>query len=83
MDVESTYKPTIVWMDEHRKIYRDKTFTETLPKYQDTFKLTDETREVEMCCTVSYEKGGKREEKQNCQIRPSHVGEFRCPLLII
>ncbi|XP_073463050.1 uncharacterized protein [Aquarana catesbeiana] len=78
VDVANTYKSTIVWMDKHRKIYRLKTFPknvteEVVTKLRDTFKLTDETREVDICCTVSYV--GKKEEKQNCRIRPSHVGK--------
>ncbi|XP_040186993.1 uncharacterized protein LOC120919077 isoform X2 [Rana temporaria] len=78
VDVESAHKAEIVWMDKHRKIYQKETFTEKVAekftKLQDTFKLTDESKKVEMCCTVFYKKGGKKEEKQNCQIRPSHVG---------
>lgn len=76
VDVENTSITTIVWMDQHRKIYKIETDPEnvTHTKLRATLKLTDETREVDICCTASYVKEGKKVEKQNCQIRPSHVG---------
>lgn len=76
VDVENASITTIVWMDKHRKIYKIETDPENVTdtKLRATLKLTDETREVDICCTASYVKEGKKVEKQNCQIRPSHVG---------
>ncbi|XP_077314760.1 uncharacterized protein LOC143935046 [Lithobates pipiens] len=79
VDMQNTYNSTIVWMDKHRKIYAIKPFPKSetekfAKKLQDTFKLTDETREVGICCTVSYVKDGKKEEKQNCHNQSSPLG---------
>ncbi|XP_073463049.1 uncharacterized protein [Aquarana catesbeiana] len=79
VDVESDYNSTIFWMDKRGNIYKNTTFPkseteEVFTKLQDTFKLTDETRGMEICCNISSVKEGEKKEKLICQIRPSHVG---------
>ncbi|XP_072259626.1 uncharacterized protein [Pyxicephalus adspersus] len=69
LTVRNPQNLTIIWMDKDRKIHQteivDK-LTEGAVKLQNSLKLAERTRDMQMSCCASYRRDGVQGEIQNC-----------------